>query len=88
MTTCHNGIQAEFHLTVNINHHAQIIDRRRCSLYKNGYKFICDIGTRHCLVDAVDSSGQYVVKCPIRGFDVDMVSATEIVDSTLPGCTG
>ena len=71
---------------VNINH--QIIDRTRCSLYRNDYELICVIGISHCLVDTIDSSDRYFVKCPIRDFNVNMMSAEKRFNSTLPGCTG
>jgi len=85
MATCHNGRKAEFHLIVNINH--QIIDRKRCSLYRNGYELVCDIGTSPCLVDTINSYDQYIVKCPIDGYSVNMMSAVKNVNN-LSGCTG
>ena len=86
LTSCNNGLQTEFFLLVNINH--QIIDRKRCSLYRNGYELVCDIGNSQCLVDMINSSDQYVVRCPIDGYNVDMISATENFNATQPGCSG
>jgi len=86
MTACHNGLQTEFFLLVNINH--QIIDRKRCSLYRNGYELVCDIGSTQCLVDTINSSDKYVVRCPIHDYNVDLMSATENFNATQPGCSG